>query len=126
MTTIRINKEMKIYLDSIYESNETIKKENDDIFSKDTLPEFNNRVKSENYYGIDEYGLIIRKKDFNDLKSPFGWIKADKGKIINIHFTINKEKTLVYLRSKFASIFRQEKSILNRYYNGACTIEEKH
>jgi hypothetical protein len=125
--TYRINEDMKKYLNSIHKTNESVKKENEIIFNKDVLFEYNSRVKSENYYGVDDYGLIIRKNDFNNSKSPFGWIKEKDPveKIVNIHCKKNiaidnsriRDQTIAYLKCKFSSLFKQEKGILNRYYS---------
>ncbi|MFA5720212.1 MAG: hypothetical protein WC939_04040 [Acholeplasmataceae bacterium] len=124
MTELRINEEMKAYLATVYEDNEEVKKENDIVFNKETLPTFNNRIRSGNFYAVDKFGLMIRKNDFNNQKSPFGWVKNDD-EILNIHVKIHegitdlskvKELTLRSLKTKFPTLFKVEKGILNRFY----------
>ena len=122
---LRINEKMQKYLSNIHATNEVVKKENEAIFNKETLPDFNLRVKNENYYALDIYGLLVRKNDFNVAKSPFGWIKSgDDEKIVNIHVLDNivgdeedvREQTLRYMHLRFATLFKQPRSVLSRFY----------
>lgn len=83
--TVIINEKMKEFMNSIMDSNDKSNSIRDDIFN-DSLKKFsiNTSVRNANYYALDEYGLVIRKGEQNNAKSPFGWVLVS-GKSVNIH-----------------------------------------
>jgi len=115
----RINEKMKNYLHSVYEENEIVKQENAQTFNKDILITYNNRIKSGNYYGLDDNGIMIRKNEFNNKKSPFGWCKDEKtNRIYSIHEMNDVETTIKFLLEKFP-----QNKIIAKYYSEKQTLE---
>ena len=93
-----------------------------DVFNASNLQSFNSRVKNGNYYGYDKYKLIIRKEFVNDIKSPFGWKRADDGSIVSVHIRLDcpeetrRAESIMCIRSKFASQWNNKQSCLHRIY----------
>lgn len=54
-----------------------------DIFNDKRLDRFNKN--KSNIFGFDKYGLIIRKEEFNNPKSIYGWVKNEANEAISIH-----------------------------------------
>ena len=97
---------------------DTKKEENDldNYFTKESLFCINKNVKEANFYAFDKFGLIIRRKAYNDSKSIFGWIYNDAREPISIHidqylmrFDPGKvfQQTIQKLRSKYPREFEK-------------------
>lgn len=54
-----------------------------DIFNDERLAKFNKN--KSNTFGVDKYGLLIRKDDCNNIRSVYGWVKNEANEAINIH-----------------------------------------
>ena len=98
-----------------------------EYFTRDRLLCVNKQLKAGNYYAFDKYQLIIRRKEYNNLKSPYGWVYNELKEPICIHI----DKTLIQtnadniarltlqrIRNMFPSEFKHAgKSIYERVNN---------
>jgi hypothetical protein len=105
--------------------NDTKKEENelDTYFTKESILIINKNVKEANYYAFDKFGLIIRRKAYNDNKSIFGWIYNDYREPISIHIDQYLMKTdpdrvftqtIQKLRYKYPKEFSETSGKYNR------------
>jgi hypothetical protein len=82
---IKINTNMEKYMDELMNR----KRENDEIidekFNSNSLGIINETVKDGNFYILDKYNLVIRKKYYNYSKSPYGWKYDEENDPVNIH-----------------------------------------
>ncbi len=97
----------------------------DNYFVRDNLYCVNKNCKEGNYYAFDKYGIIIRRKAFNDHKNIYGWIYNDDREPISIHIDnqliqVNSPKiftqTMQKLKSKYSKHFGP-RSIYERVAN---------
>ena len=98
-----------------------------EYFTRDTLLCVNKQLKAGNYYAFDKYQLIIRRKEYNNLKSAYGWIYNELKEPICIHIDntliqTNADNiaklTLQRIRTLFPSEFKHAgKSIYDRVNN---------
>lgn len=101
------------------------KKEENDLdayFTKEGLLCVNKNCKEGNYYAFDKYGIIIRRKEYNNPKNIYGWTYNEQREPVSIHadqylikFDPSKvfQQTIQKLRSKYAKFFT-DKSIYQR------------
>lgn len=83
--TISINHDFKDVMNSIMMNNEVSNNVRGTIFDESLkLYSINSSVRNKNYYTLDKYGLVIRRDNQNDVKSPFGWCLIDN-EPVNIH-----------------------------------------
>lgn len=160
MTRIKINQDMLLYINELIAKQENKKEKCNQIFSyndfKPTEEDFNDffadidnedasdiktkkvnvvelfnkRVRNANYYNYDKYNIIIRKNNYEDSSSPFGWvyIKTEDSTKVPISIHIKKsilkyndskriyDDTLQFLKSRFNTLFIPPKGILYRLY----------
>lgn len=136
--TVKINKQMDKYMDSImnmkHETDNTISQ----FFDSKRLYIINKNVRNGNFYTIDRFGLVIRKDEYGNTRSPYGWryytprnISSedyegiDNKEPINIH--INdillqtnspdiQKVTIQYLQRENPSLFKGPRGILYKVY----------
>lgn len=136
--TVKINRLMDKYMDSImnmkYETDNSISQ----FFDSKRLSIINKNVRNGNYYTIDRFGLVIRKEEFDNVRSPYGWryytprnISSedydgiDNKEPINIH--INdillqtnspdiQKVTIQYLQREHPALFKGPRGILYKVY----------
>ena len=119
---IYINKDMLEYMQSIDKLSTKIRSRNAKDFQPTDFPEFNKRAREGNYYIKDIYGLIIRKKEYNNPKSPFGWVRDSDDNIVNIHIPPEcpedniYNETIIKISNRFATAWNNPKDILHRIY----------
>jgi len=121
---LKINEEMDKYLSTISQKTEELKEINDNVFNVKTLPDINSKVRGDNFYAVDVHGILIRKNDFNNKRSPCGWTKeGEDEKFVNLHVQHSsneldtKKYTIKYLKTKFATQFKAPRGVLNRFYD---------
>ena len=121
----RFNPVMKEYMKELFKVNTENSKNIDTYFNEfqDWLKPINkNHNKTQNYYKADKCGVVIRKKDFQKINSPFGWIFNDVGLPVSIHsnYSIPEEEifsdTINGIKQKFIKSISNEKDILYRIY----------
>lgn len=113
-------------MDKILHYTKTEETELDDYFTKDGLLCVNKNCKEGNYYAFDKYGIIIRRKEYNNVKNVYGWIYNDAKEPISIHIdkylmqTATDDKifslTMSKLKHKYPSILNTN-SIYTRVAN---------
>lgn len=112
-------------MDQIMHYTKREENELDDYFTKDKILCANKNLKENNYYAFDKYGIIIRRKEFNNTKSVYGWMYTEDKEIVSVHadeimMKLNsadiRSRTLTKLKSKFPAYFN-EKSIYVRVKN---------
>jgi hypothetical protein len=125
MTKYVVNEDIAAFFKNLWEKNENTLVE--DYFKNgNEMSDINKILRKENYYALDKYGLIIRKKEQNKPKSPFGWIFKDGVEFINIHVNILQTKidvdkkiilmkTLATIKNKFPEIFLKQKIFVKTY-----------
>jgi hypothetical protein len=95
----------------------------DNYFTKDGLYCVNKNCKEGNYYAFDKYGLIIRRKAFNDNKNMYGWIYNDNREPISIH--IDNQLILVNSPKIFPQTIQKLKSKYGQKCFGPRSIYER-
>lgn len=121
---IVINERMKEFMQNIMDGNEISNDIRDVIFGMH-LKQFsiNSAVRNNNFYALDKYGLVIRKEEQNNSKSPFGWQFVD-GDPVNIHVSVIaatkqeniRRATLQYLKQRWKLQF-EAKGLIQRAMN---------
>ena len=124
--TLKINESMKKYMLDLM--NETGKSDKvvDTQFNNEKLQFINKSVKNGNFYIIDKYNLIIRKNEFNNKKSAYGWVYDENKDPINIHIDSILLKTqsndittitLQQLKREYPSLFKSPRGMLCKIYS---------
>lgn len=122
---IKINKPMEDYMRNIMNGKQISDNKIDKHFDNNTLQFINKYVKNENYYIFDKYNLVIRKKEFNNKKSPYGWIYNDEHEPINIHIDTMLMKmnsndiqtiTLQHINHEFPAVLKAPRGVLYKIY----------
>lgn len=124
--TIKINTSMERYMHDLMNKKGKSDKVVDTQFNNERLQFANKSVKNGNFYVIDKYNLIIRKNEFNNKKSAYGWIYDENKEPINIHIDSILLKTqsddittitLQQLKREYPTLFKSPRGMLFKIYS---------
>ena len=122
---IKVNPVMEAYMAEIMSGKAKSDEHIDNQFNSERLQFINKSVKNGNVYIIDKHGLIIRKNEFNNKKSAYGWVYDESGDPINIHIDTILLKTqspditaltIQRLQREYPTLFKSPRGILYRIY----------
>lgn len=122
----KINKPMEKYMEIIMNNEDKQMSVVHEIFSSENLSFVNKSVKNGNYYMLDKYNIVIRKNEFGNHKSVFGWIYDANHEPINMHIdpilitTASNDITTItlqHLMNRFPSAFKTARGALNKIYS---------
>jgi len=118
-----INPRMKAFMEYIITSHIDT---TDILFSNTNLDFVNTLGKNvNNKFGMDKYGLIIRKNDFGKKNSASGWKYDTDNNVVNIHVcnVISRtdteifEDTIDIIYKMFSMTFKSNRTTLSKIYN---------
>jgi hypothetical protein len=89
------------------------------------LTKINSKIKNNNYYKLDKYGLVIRTNEVNKKKTIFGYIMNEDNEYINIHInnlliSFNSKELILHTLQLFKNNHKKEfkqNSIIYKLYN---------
>lgn len=123
---VKINKAMEKYMSDLMSEKDKSDTRVDNRFSSERLAFVNKSVKNGNYYVIDKYNLIIRKNDFNNKKSAYGWVYDENDDPINLHIDSILLKTqspdiklitIQQLKRAYPTLFKAPRGVLYKIYS---------
>lgn len=124
--TVKINASMEKYMSDLMNKKGKSDEAVDTQFNNERLQFANKSVKNGNFYIIDKYHLIIRKNEFNNKKSAYGWVYDENKEPINIHIDSILLKTqsdditmitLQQLKREYPTLFKSPRGMLFKIYS---------
>lgn len=121
-----INKAMEEYMASLMSGKVKSDEKLDNQFNPEPLQFVNKSVKNGNVYVVDKYHLIIRKNEYNNKKSAYGWVYDESNEPINIHIDMILLRTqspditsitLQQLKREYPTLFKSPRGMLYRIYS---------